>query len=133
MPITEKNKGKYPPRSEWKKIRAEILARAGNKCERCKLPNGKQGWRDKAGTFHEVGWDFYGCSEKPPGWRAIKIVLTIAHLDHDPTNNDPANLQALCQKCHNNYDQAHRQVNASITRRRKKDLPGQLYLFGEPM
>lgn len=33
-----------------------------------------------------------------------KVVLTVAHLDHDPTNNDPENLRALCQRCHNRYD-----------------------------
>jgi hypothetical protein len=33
-----------------------------------------------------------------------KVVLTVAHLDHDPTNNDATNLRALCQRCHNRYD-----------------------------
>ena len=56
------------------------------------------------------------CYDEP----VIKTVLTIAHLDHDPTNNNPDNLRALCQQCHNRYDQKHRQANARQTRRARK-------------
>jgi 5-methylcytosine-specific restriction endonuclease McrA len=35
---------------------------------------------------------------------ALCVVLTTAHLDHDPSNCDPANLRAWCQRCHNTYD-----------------------------
>jgi len=30
------------------------------------------------------------------------------HLDHDPENCEYDNLKAMCQKCHNKYDRAHR-------------------------
>lgn len=50
-----------------------------------------------------------------------KIVLTIAHLDDDPTNNNYENLRALCQKCHLNYDKDLHRINSAITRR--KNLP----------
>lgn len=53
------------------------------------------------------------------GERVSRIVLTIAHLDHTPENNDPANLRAWCQRCHNRYDAPHRRRNAARTRRRK--------------
>ena len=33
-----------------------------------------------------------------------KVVLTVAHIDHDKTNNDFANLAALCQRCHLGHD-----------------------------
>ena len=38
--------------------------------------------------------------------KIIKIVLTIAHLDHDETNWDVKDerLAALCQRCHLRYD-----------------------------
>lgn len=39
-------------------------------------------------------------------------------LDHNPQNNEPSNLKALCQKCHNNYDIEHRKE----TRRKTKLL-----------
>ena len=38
--------------------------------------------------------------------KKVKVVLTIAHLDHDEGNHDVKDdrLQALCQKCHLAYD-----------------------------
>jgi hypothetical protein len=38
----------------------------------------------------------------------IKVVLTIAHLNHTPEDCRPENLRALCQRCHNQYDAKHR-------------------------
>ena len=35
------------------------------------------------------------------------VVLTVAHLDHQPENCDPANLMAMCQACHLAYDRDH--------------------------
>ena len=39
-----------------------------------------------------------------------RIVLTVAHLDHDIANNSFYNLMALCQKCHLNYDRKDNQI-----------------------
>jgi hypothetical protein len=36
--------------------------------------------------------------------RSTCVVLACAHLDHDPGNNDPANLAALCPRCHMLHD-----------------------------
>ena len=41
----------------------------------------------------------------PPG-RSTRVVLATAHLDHDPFNNVPENLAALCQRCHILHDKA---------------------------
>lgn len=40
------------------------------------------------------------------GIRRIKVVLTVAHLDHDETNHEVPldRLRALCQICHLRYD-----------------------------
>lgn len=84
MPIKPENKPLYP--ANWKEIRAQILTRAHNHCEFCGVANGLSVYN---------------------GERWYTIVLTIAHLDHDPTNNDPANLRALCQACHLKYDAQH--------------------------
>ncbi|MEL6627447.1 MAG: hypothetical protein AAFQ92_18135 [Bacteroidota bacterium] len=110
---------KYPP--NWKtEIRPRILERAGNCCEWCKVPNHAEVWRDARGGWH-LEDDFveafssysnYELDEQYPGWddpkrnRFIKIVLTIAHLDHDPENHDVQDdrLAALCQQCHLRYD-----------------------------
>lgn len=133
MPINPKNKKLYP--SNWQtEIRPAILDRAGHCCEMCGVENYAVGTRDNSdGYFVHAefisGHDCYGepsyhnyvgkTYKEAKAWCArcgdedIVIVLTIAHLDHDPTNNDPSNLRALCQRCHNRHDRAHRQANAS--------------------
>ena len=90
MPIKPENRGRYP--TNWKEIRAAILERAGNKCEFCGIEN-------------------YAVRD------GSRVVLTIAHLDHTPEHNNPDNLRALCQRCHNRNDAKHR----AETRRSKHD------------
>jgi len=53
-----------------------------------------------------------------------RVVLTVAHMDHDRTNNDPANLRALCQRCHLDWDRDHHLRNRRRTMWEKK-LGGQ--------
>lgn len=96
MPI---DYSKYPP--DWQERRARILERAGNCCEQCGIRN----------------YSFRG---------ATKIVLTIAHLDHDETNWEVLDerLSALCQRCHLQYD-----AKEKARRRREKRNEGVLSLF----
>ena len=134
MPIDYK---KYDP--EWKtKIRPSILERANNKCEFCSVPNhiaifrgtidGKEVYQTIEGDVFDAEnskylfSDFYAEIEAPEKQKAIKVVLTVAHLDHDTTNNDPENLRALCQRCHNRYDMKQRVHN-------RKSKPNQIDLF----
>jgi 5-methylcytosine-specific restriction endonuclease McrA len=73
----------------WPIIRKRILKRAKNCCERCGVKNYQLNPVTKS-----------------------KVVLTIAHLDHDIQNNDEEkNLRALCQMCHNRHDARHRADN----------------------
>lgn len=58
-------------------------------------------------------------------WPTI-IVLTTAHLNHDPTDCRPENLAAMCQRHHLAYDHDHHRRNAQATRRAKA---GTLELF----
>lgn len=95
MPIKHENKNRYP--KNWKQISEDIrFNRADNKCEVCGLPN--YTWVDK--NTREICLQYED--------NAIRIVLTVAHLDHIPENCDYSNLKAMCQKCHNNYDKQHR-------------------------
>lgn len=55
------------------------------------------------------------------GNRWFVIVCTVAHLDHDTTNNADANLSFRCQKCHLSLDAPLHARNAAETRRRKND------------
>lgn len=54
------------------------------------------------------------------GNRWFVIVLTVAHLDHDPRNCELSNLKALCQQCHLRYDSVHHGESAYQTRRKDK-------------
>ena len=114
MPIRPENLRRYPggsPNSrEWKALRASILERAGNRCEQCGVPNRDIGHRSASRNGEWVSHNDPKNAKIAKQLRhlAIKIILTIAHLDHTPENNDPANLKALCQLCHNRYDAAHR-------------------------
>jgi hypothetical protein len=56
----------------------------------------------------------------------VKIVLTIAHVDHDETNNADENLRAWCQLHHLRHDAQQHAENARKTREAKT---GQLALF----
>ena len=95
MPIKKENKSKYP--KNWKQISEDIrFNRANNKCEFCGAIN--HSYVNKH-TRELCAKDEYD---------AIRIILTVAHLDHNPENCDYSNLKALCQKCHNNYDKEHR-------------------------
>ena len=106
MPISPERMKRYPGGSihskVWKAFRAFLLFRAGNRCEGtpqhpdCRAPNGQ--------PHPETGG---------------KVVLTIAHMDHDETHADPDRCRALCQRCHNKWDAPHRIKNAARTRRRK--------------
>lgn len=112
MPIRPENKHRYP--ANWDEIRKGILERAKHRCEGCGLYNGEIGYRDEHGVFHSKDWNY--CQQD--GQKPIRIVLTIAHLDHTPENNNPANLRAWCQRCHNRYDAPYRAANRKARRER---------------
>lgn len=116
MPIRPENKKLYP--KNWKQIRKDILQRANNKCEFCGVDNYSEGYRDKDGNFIKSE-GMQQEADTLDGEKIIRIVLTIAHLDHDPQNNDYNNLRALCQRCHLRHDiEQHRQ-----NRIKNKKLP----------
>ena len=60
----------------------------------------------------------------------IRIVLTIAHLDHIIEHGEDKNLAALCQKCHLAHDRQDNIKKARETRRKKEGEAGQTFLFG---
>ncbi len=59
--------------------------------------------------------------------RTTRVVLATAHRDHDPTNNRPRNLAALCQRCHMLYDREEHRRRRWLTLFRRKAL-GDLFL-----
>ena len=92
------------------------------------------GYRDRTGHFHEVNSGALRSAgyPKPPFGlsladgrevRVIEIVLTCAHLDHQPGNCDPDNLRAWCQACHLAYDARHHAATAAARRRAEMATP----------
>ena len=138
MPIKPENKDRYP--KDWKEISRRIREdRAGNKCEGCKIENHNiilrgewnggpayqdmDGWIYNADTSERIGGSTLGDVDPTGNRQAIQIVLTVAHLDHNPENCEDENLKAWCQRCHNRYDQPHRAAN-----RKKNKLQSQTQL-----
>lgn len=120
---------------DWKSISRQIREQAGDCCEFCGTPNRALVWRWKGGhawvhDFVLKQWDvrtqYEWCGAHVNG--PTRIVLTVAHLDHDVANNDPANLRALCQRCHLHWDHEHHTKNAANTRRMKQTHAGQTVL-----
>jgi hypothetical protein len=93
MPI---DYSEYHPK--WSLISRLIrFKRAENKCEWCNAEN-----------------------YKPHPKTGSKVVLTVAHLDHNKANNKFDNLKALCQKCHLGHDLQHHIRNRKYGRNKAK-------------
>lgn len=118
MPIKPENRGRYP--ANWLEIRERIRTRAGDACERCKVPNGATIYRERDGTWHHT---FDGDNTPVDmGFKVVRIVCTTAHLDHTPENCGDDNLRFWCQRCHLMYDAEHHQQTAAATRREGKAI-----------
>jgi len=98
MPIKPDQAARYPP--NWDEISLAV--------------------KDSAGWHCEGSPQYPACraqhAEPHPVTGSI-VVLTTAHLDHDPTNNARSNLRAWCQRCHLAYDAEVHRRNAAATRR----------------
>lgn len=112
MPIHPENRWFYP--IDWPQLsRAIRFGRAKARGVRCQRPHLQRVahlgdgrwwdardrcWRSDSGRRVAVKDFAFGTV------RTTYVVLACAHLDHDPGNNDPANLAALCQRCHMLHD-----------------------------
>ena len=103
MPVNYLN---YHP--DWKdRIRPEVLKRANYKCQFCGVPNRSEVIRDKKGEWIQVD-ELVRKWAKGKKAKIVRIVLTVAHLNHLVIDNREENLKALCQKCHINHDKEHK-------------------------
>ena len=137
MPIKPENRHRYPEKCA--EIRAQILERAGHRCEKCCVPDRvviQRGQGEDSGTYRTENGDVFGEEHGQYLGRAragdydgrpVKIVLTIGHLDHVPEHCEPGNLRAWCQRCHLRYDSAFHAQNARETRRNRQAVAD---LFG---
>ncbi|MEM7326140.1 MAG: HNH endonuclease [Actinomycetota bacterium] len=94
----------------WELISAVVRhVRAGGRCEWCGPVNGSEVLSASSG-------------------RSYRVILTVAHLDHDTSNSlDPENLAALCQRCHLTYDAPMKHA-----RRRHGEYQGELWPLDVP-
>ena len=132
MPIKPGLKGFYP--IDWRQLSDVIrFGRAKGCCEQCGRPHGRtishlgdgrwfdpdeEVWRD--GQGRAVDWVDY--RDYPGALQQTKVVLATAHLDHDPTNNRPGNLKALCQRCHLLHDREEHRRRRRMTYRQRRAL-----------
>lgn len=116
MPIRPENRHRYP--ANWAEIRERIRQRAGDKCEQCGVPNHALIYRDDKGDWHPAELNCCSRGEDEP--RVVRIVCTVAHLDHQPENCAVENLRFLCQKHHLAHDRHLHNETAYRTRREGK-------------
>ena len=108
-PIRPSQRGRYPP--DWAEISKRIrFDRAGGRCE-CR---GECGAR----SLHAAALHCVAEHGKPHPVTGKMVVLTVAHLNHEPEDNREENLRAYCQGCHLHYDREHH----AETRRRRHNL-----------
>lgn len=143
MPIAREHRWLYP--IDWRELSAFIrFDRAKGRCEHCQRPHGRHvlhlgdgvwwdedisRWRNGQGrgvrrlpppdALLRAQPGFVGI-DPPSQVRITRVILASAHLNHDPGDNRPRNLAALCQRCHMRHDASeHRRrrwINAFRTR-----------------
>jgi hypothetical protein len=129
-------RSKYP--KDWeaisKRIREEAYQRSqcSGECgshvgKGCGAPNGAivHRMRGDPAFWANGPFEIRGTDWLP----AIRVVLTVAHLNHDPADCRPENLRAMCQRCHLRYDAALHARNARATREKRT---GQLAFSSSP-
>jgi hypothetical protein len=138
MPIRPELRHFYRGKA-YEAFRARIVERAKNRCEQCGKPNHRRVWvystvysggkvqywtatkHDDARwrcclsgelerLFRRWGAEWHPC-------RRIRVICTLAHLNHTPGDDREENLMFLCQWCHLNYDRLHHKE----TRSQRKD------------
>ena len=127
MPIAPQHRWFYP--IDWRELSRFVrFTRAKGRCEHCRRPHGRvvrhlgngvwwdeerATWRDGRGRRvralphpDALGRDQFALAGfEPRSWLPITcVVLASAHLNHDPGDNRPRNLAALCQRCHMAHD-----------------------------
>ncbi len=136
---------------DWTAISNRIrFDRAGGKCEDCGAPHNTDIVRSTDDPARYIVYDDTGIMYLTPDGNPIRmseipgefdimhhvrVVLTTAHLNHNPQDNRDENLKALCQRCHLRYDAQYHADNARRTRARKKQeaaaSAGQQSMFGD--
>lgn len=148
MPIPKDLRRRYYGAAWRAQIRPRILQREGCCCKSCGKPNGAHilsaTWSERDIAFgkgqpvYRMAWaldemilkwrDQHGQAitrlDQVPRvrWRRVKVVLTVAHLNHKPGDDRDENLAALCQWCHLHHDQYQHRSSRQARRDRGRPL-----------
>jgi len=122
----------YP--DDWTSIALAIKTAAQWQCQECDRPCRRPG---------ETEWELYQRIENQhwhwaddlegedangePTLKQGRFTLTVAHLNHIPSDCRPENLLALCSVCHLRYDRSQ----MALKKRLKRERLGQLNLLEE--
>jgi hypothetical protein len=128
MPINPQLRWLYP--IDWRELSSVIrFERAHARCEQCRRPHGQVvchlgdgRWWDEAERTWRNGRgrklrNLAAPDRSSSRLRQTRVLLATAHLDHDPTNNRPGNLKALCQRCHMLHDREEHLRRRAVTYR----------------
>src|SRR3954465_1570471 len=123
---------------DWPQLSRYVrFERAGGVCQSCGRPHGeivrvlpdgrwydaaRQTWRN--GRGRPARWPTI---EEAIRMRQTRVVLAVAHLDHNPSNNQLRNLRGFCQRCHLIHDRPHHLARRRITYLLRRAL-GDLFL-----
>jgi len=125
MPI---DYNRYP--EDWKQTVERIRKRSQDRCEACGLKNHSFAYsvpfyiRDGRYKQRRIWFRSKQDAEREALGENIvtrvKVVLTVAHLDHDETNHQVTDdrLKHLCQVCHLRYDAQEKYRRALIPQRK---------------
>lgn len=143
MPIRPENRFFYP--IDWRELSEVIrFQRAQGRCEGCGRPHGQLVSHLGDGRWWDASQNIWRngrgrklklvpleCLPADTHVQTTRVYLACAHLDHNPSNNDPANLRALCQRCHILHDRDEHRRQRWFTYRVRKAL-GDLFLGTYP-
>jgi len=155
MPIRPENRHFYQ-NAGFHALRNLLRTRAGDRCERCKVPNGQRVFFANPGAC-KLSADALWYSDSARWWytasgeiltrellseansllqygpnlsfgRWIDVVCGVSHLDHDPRHQDAERCAWLCARCHLAHDAADNQARK---RRYAARAAGQAWLSDE--
>jgi hypothetical protein len=113
MPIRPEHRWLYP--IDWPQVSLRVrFERANGKCDHCRRPHGcvvahlgnGLWWDEEASLWRNGRGKRVLTGALAPQIYTTRVVLSCAHLNHDPTDNRDRNLAALCQRCHMIHDAA---------------------------
>ena len=107
-------------RPDWKDFSHAVKCAADWTCQRCRKQCRQKGESVEAlaNRLFEPNSEVWLEAMQHPQ----KFCLTVAHLDQNPSNDAPENVQALCAPCHLNHDRPHLSGNAYAKRERRGQL-----------